>query len=309
VHGEYGLLRGGKTAVIEMASASGLPLVPPEERNPLVTTTRGTGELIRAAFDKGAQHLIVAIGGSATVDGGAGMAQALGAELLDANGREIGPGGGCLAELRSISLRKLDQRLKRSTIEVACDVDSPLTGPQGAARVYGPQKGATPEMLERLDAGLAHLAEVIQRDIGIDVLGLPGGGAAGGLGAGLVAFLGAKLRPGVEIVMDAVGFAEKLLGAALVITGEGKIDAQTARGKVVAGVARAAKAAGVPAVALVGAIGEGAEAVLKLGLTEYRCIADRSMSRDEAFSCCPELLARATAQVVTDLQKGRFRRR
>ncbi|MGB9859376.1 MAG: glycerate kinase, partial [Moorellaceae bacterium] len=200
VTAKWGILGDGRTAVIEMAQASGLPLVPKEKRNPLYTTTYGTGELIRQALEEGCRRLIVGIGGSATNDGGAGMAQALGVKLLDQSGQDIPWGGIGLERLARIEMQDLDPRVKEAEILVACDVDNPLCGPRGASAVYGPQKGATPEMVRRLDAALAHLADIIARDLGLQVRDLPGAGAAGGLGAGLVAFLGATLRRGIELV-------------------------------------------------------------------------------------------------------------
>ncbi len=205
VEAEFGILGDATTAVIEMAAASGLPLVPPDRRDPAKTTTFGTGALIRAALDLGAGRLLLGIGGSATVDGGAGMAQALGIALLDEDGQSIGRGGGELERLARIDVSNRDPGLDDTVCEVACDVDNPLVGPHGAARVYGPQKGATPQMVKRLDANLAHLAEVVERDLGVNIRDLPGAGAAGGLGAGLVAFLGATLRPGVSDSMESSG--------------------------------------------------------------------------------------------------------
>ena len=249
----FGLLGGraaaaGKVAVIEMAAASGLDLVPPARRDPLRTTTYGTGELIRAALDAGASEILVGIGGSATVDGGCGCAQAIGVAFTDAAGEPCvcGLAGGGLPAVHRIDLARRDPRVAQARIRVACDVTNPLTGPNGAARVYGPQKGATPEMVEQLDAALAHLAEVIRRDLGLDVAHLPGAGAAGGLGAGLVAFLGAELQRGVEIVADAVGLSARLAGADLCLTGEGKLDRQSLSGKTAVGVARVAREAAVP---------------------------------------------------------------
>jgi glycerate kinase len=322
VEAEFGLLGDGRTAAIEMAAASGLPLVPPERRDPTKTTTFGTGELVRAALELGVERLILGIGGSATVDGGAGMAQALGAQLLDEAGKPIGWGGGELARLARIELSGMDPRLaklvatsgslvesesdKRAACrhdaklrcEAACDVTNPLVGPRGAARVYGPQKGATPAMVERLDAGLAHLAEVIERDLGVSVRDVAGAGAAGGLGAGLMAFLGAKLRPGVELVIQAVRLEEKLRDADLVIVGEGRMDAQTAYGKVPVGVARVASRMGIPVVAIVGSLGEGYEAVHGEGIVACFSILDRPMSLEQAFARAKELLSRTAEEVV-----------
>ncbi|HUS92646.1 MAG TPA: glycerate kinase [Phycisphaerae bacterium] len=251
---ELGLLGDGRTAVIEMAAASGLDLVPPARRNPMLTTTRGTGELIRAALDAGAGEVLVGIGGSATVDGGCGCAQALGVRFLDASGAACAPGlgGGALAGIRRIDLAGRDPRVAEARFRVACDVTNPLTGPDGAAAVYGPQKGATPEMVQRLDAGLAHLAGLIRRDLGVDVEPLPGAGAAGGLGAGLVAFLGAELRRGVVIVAEAVRLAQRLAGADLCLTGEGRFDRQSLSGKTAVGVARVARDAAVPVICIPG---------------------------------------------------------
>lgn len=252
VEGFYGLMGDGSTAVIEMAAASGIHLVTPEQRNPLITTTFGTGELIKAALDKGVKHIIVGIGGSATNDGGIGMAQALGAKLLDANGSELGFGGGALAELASIDLSDLDPRLSDVALEVACDVDNPLCGPKGASAVFGPQKGATPEMVETLDANLAHYATIIKQTTDKDVKDVAGAGAAGGLGAALIGLINASLRPGISIVMDAVNITDVMKDADLVITGEGRIDSQTIHGKTPIGVARAAKQFDLPVIAIAG---------------------------------------------------------
>jgi glycerate 2-kinase len=262
----FGMLGDGKTAVIEMAAASGLHLVPSEKRNPLVTTTRGTGELILAALDEGAEHIIIGIGGSATNDGGAGMIQALGGRLLNRHGQEIGPGGGSLSELADIDLSGLDQRLKCVKIEVACDVDNPLTGPKGASAVFGPQKGATPEMVVTLDKNLHHYADVIERVLGKQVKDIPGAGAAGGLGAGLLAFLDAKLKRGVEIVLETVNFHERIQGASLVITGEGRIDGQTIFGKTPIGVAKAAKRYNIPVIAIAGSVSDDSDVVRSHGI-------------------------------------------
>ena len=298
VQADYGLLGEGETAVIEMAAASGLPLLPPDERNPMLTTTFGTGELIRSALDRGVKHIIVGIGGSATVDGGAGMAQALGAKLLDEKGEEIGFGGGELRRLERIDLSGLAARVASVEVEVACDVTNPLTGPEGAARIYGPQKGATPEMVEALERNLAHLAHVIANDLGKDVCDLPGAGAAGGLGAGLVAFLGAKLRPGVEIVIEASGLREKMKGCHLVITGEGRLDEQSAFGKTIDGVAGVAKGLGIPVVAIAGSLGKGCEKVLGRGVSAYFSTVPGPGSLQEALTEAAEFLERTAEQVM-----------
>jgi len=254
VDAEYGLVpgAGGPIAIVEMARASGLQLISESRRNPLRTTTRGTGELILAACAEGPATVIVCIGGSATNDGGAGMAQALGARLIDASGRDIGPGGGALLDLAGIDATALDRSVRGVRFLVACDVDNPLIGPQGASAVYGPQKGASEDDVVVLDRALAHYAAVIHRDLGIDLRELPGAGAAGGLGAGLVAFLGAHLRPGVDVVMEAVDLPERIERAGLAVTGEGKLDEQSLRGKVPAGIIRVAREAGTPVAILCG---------------------------------------------------------
>jgi glycerate 2-kinase len=263
VDAEYGLIDAGKTAVIEMAKASGLALVPHDQRNPAVATTYGVGELLQHAYDAGARRFIVGIGGSATNDGGAGMAQALGYHLLDEQGQELPPGGLALRHLARIHVGGVHTDWKQARVEVACDVTNPLTGPSGASAVYGPQKGATPDMVAELDAALKRLAGVIRRDLEVDVEHLPGAGAAGGLGAGLVAFTGAKLAPGAEIVMEALRFDERIKGAALVITGEGRLDSQTARfGKGPAAVARHARNAGIPVLAIGGSLDDETELAL-----------------------------------------------
>lgn len=300
----YGLLGDGETAVIEMAAASGLPLLPPERRNPLLTSTYGTGQLIRAALEAGVRRLIIGVGGSATVDGGVGMAQALGARFLDGTGRELPPGGGALADLARIDLSGLDPRLAGCEITVACDVDNPMTGPRGAAALFGPQKGADPEMVRLLDAGLGRLAEGIRRDIGRDVEHLPGAGAAGGLGGGLIAFLGARLRPGVEIVTEAARLRERLAGAALCLTGEGGTDEQTVHGKTPMGVARAAKAHGVPVICLSGGLGRGYEAGYQVGIDAVLSIVPGPISLEEACRRGPELAEAAVERALRLVRLG-----
>lgn len=266
VEGFYGLLGDGSTAVIEMAAASGLHLVEPDERNPLLTTTYGTGELIKAALDRGVDHIIIGIGGSSTNDGGVGMAQALGAKLVDANGVDLPFGGGALADLVSIDLSGLDSRLATVQLEVACDVDNPLCGPKGASHIFGPQKGATPEMVTELDANLAHYAEVIRQTNGKEVINQSGAGAAGGLGAALLGLFDATLRPGISIVMDAVNLAEVVKDADLVITGEGRIDSQTIHGKTPIGVARTAKLYNLPVIGIAGSTAQDCRVVHDHGL-------------------------------------------
>lgn len=299
VQASWGILGDGRTAVVEMAQASGLPLVPQDKRDPLATTTTGTGELILEALDAGCRQLIVGIGGSATNDGGAGMAQALGVKLLDTGGNLIPPGAAGLELLARIETDTLDSRIKNVNIQVACDVDNPLCGPRGASAVYGPQKGATPEMVTRLDAALAHLATVIARDLGKDIHDLPGAGAAGGLGAGLVAFLDANLRRGIDLVMEALGLEVTLeAGADLVITGEGEINHQTAYGKVPTGVARVASKYNIPVVALAGSIGEGANVVYNHGIKSFMSIVPRPVPLSYCMENAAELLADAAERLI-----------
>lgn len=303
IQAAWGLL-GGRTgeAVLEMAAASGLPLVPPGRRNPLHTTTYGTGELMRAALDAGARRILIGIGGSATTDGGAGAAQACGIRFLDASGEPITTplAGARLADVHAIDASGRDPRLSHVRIDVACDVDNPLCGPGGAAAVYGPQKGATPEQVEILDRNLARFAETIRRDLGCDILNIPGAGAAGGLGAGLIAFFGGRQSRGIELVMEATRLTDRIRGADLVITGEGRLDRQSMMGKVVAGVGGAARAAGVRAVALVGCLGDGADESLAV-LQSYQAIAPPDMPLPEAMRRTSELLEQAAARLAATL--------
>lgn len=308
VRAEFGVLGDGKTAVIEMAAASGLPLVPPHKRNPLVTTTYGTGQLIAAALDLGCRKLIIGIGGSATNDGGAGMAQALGAKLLDARGRRLPSGGGGLARLAKIDVSGMHAAAKKAEFLVACDVDNPLTGPRGASAVYGPQKGATPAMVKVLDRNLRHFARIVARDLGKRVDRVPGAGAAGGLGAGLMAFLDAQLRSGTEIVVEAVGLRRKVQGAALVITGEGAVDAQTAFGKTVAGVARVAKEAGAVVVVLAGSLGKGYQTCARAGVDGFFAITSGPMALERAVRQAPGLLEDCARNVVLLFAAAAMRR-
>ena len=266
VRGFYGVNGKGDCAVIEMAAASGLMLVPAGQRDPLTATSFGTGELIRHALDGGIRHIILGIGGSATVDGGIGMVQALGGRFTDAQGIDLPWGGAALAQLAAIDLSQLDPRLAQCRIEVACDVENPLTGPCGAAAVFGPQKGASVQDVQVLDAALAHLAAVIFRHLGVNVLEWPGGGAAGGMGVAARLFLRGNMRSGIDIIMDAIGLDEAMQGATLVITGEGRLDQQTINGKAPGGVARLAQRYHVPVIGLAGILGEGVEVVHQHGL-------------------------------------------
>lgn len=304
VEASFGLLGDGVTAVIEMASASGLPLVPPELRNPMVTTTYGTGELIRLALDHGSTRLIVGIGGSATNDGGAGMAMALGARLLDGDGQPIGLGAKGLAALDRIDLSGLDARLAKTVVTVACDVDNPMTGPRGASAVFGPQKGATAEMVGELDILLQRWARALLATLGRDVEHVPGAGAAGGLGGGLMALLSASLRPGVELVTEAVGLRERMVGASLCLTGEGRTDAQTAHGKTPMGVAQVARAHGVPVLCLTGGLGSGYEAVYKVGIDAVMSIVPGPISLQEAIDAGPGLITDAVERALRGARIG-----
>ena len=303
----WGILGDGRTAVIEMAAASGLTLLATEQRNPCITTTYGTGELIRAALDAGLRKIILGIGGSATNDGGAGMARALGARFLDADGQELPDGGAALAGLNRIDLSRLDPRLCETEIVVACDVDNPLCGARGASAVFGPQKGATPAMVEELDAALAHYAAVAQRATGRDVAKHAGAGASGGLGAGLLFFTPAQLKPGVDIVLHAVGFSEIVKDVDFVIAGEGCTDFQTAFGKAPVGVARCAKQFGIPVFCLSGSLGQGADDVLALGIDAVLSIADRPMTLAESMGAASTLIETATTRLCRIIKASRQR--
>jgi glycerate kinase len=301
---QFGVMSGGR-AVIEMAAASGLPLVPEEKRNPLVTTTYGTGQLIRAALDAGCRELLIGIGGSATNDGGMGMAQALGASFRDASGRELAAGGAELARLADIDVSGLDPRLREARVTVACDVDNPLCGERGASAIYGPQKGATAAMIRSLDAALGNYASVIGRRLARDVAEVPGAGAAGGLGAGLMVFAGGKLTAGIDAILDIVRFDTLLDGVDLVITGEGKLDAQTAFGKVPVGVARRVRPHGIPVIAIAGDIGKGSEAVYAMGIRAVVSTVDRAMPLAEALAESRRALEDCGERVMRLLSVGR----
>jgi len=304
VEARFGLLGNGKTVVIEMAEASGLGLLLPEERNPMITSTFGTGELIQAALEEGVETIILGIGGSATNDLGTGMARALGIKFLDAAGCELAEGGAALAQLASIDTSARDKRLDAVNILVACDVDNPLVGKCGASCVYGPQKGANPKMAEQLDAALAHAENLMAKQLGCDILKMPGAGAAGGLGGGLVAFAGAKLRPGVEIIAEMLHLKERLADCDLVISGEGKMDSQSASGKAVMGVAQIAKAHDIPLVVLVGSIGKGAQEMTAHGVSAYFSLVDRPMDLQTAMSLAAEKLESLAEQVMRTLLLG-----
>lgn len=302
----FGLMGDGKTAVIEMAAASGLHLVPPEKRNPLLTSTRGTGELITAAVDTGVQHIIIGIGGSATNDAGAGMIQALGGKLYDKTGREIGPGGGALAELSAIDMSNLDPRIRDVHIEVACDVDNPLTGPRGASAIFGPQKGATPEMVQLLDRNLGHFADIVEHALGKPFRDIEGAGAAGGIGGSLLAFLNADLKRGIDIVLDAVNFEEEVKGADLVITGEGRIDSQTIYGKTPIGVAKAAKKHGIPVIGLAGSLSDDSQIVHDHGIDALFSIVPGVITLPDAFEKAALYMERTARNIAAMMKMNRI---
>lgn len=295
---EFGILGDGATAVVEMAAASGLDLVPRDRRNPLVATTYGTGELIRAAMDEGVDRVIIGIGGSATNDGGAGMAQALGYSLFDAGGHNLDWGGGSLGRLARIDSTGRDKRLDRVQIDVACDVTNPLTGPKGASAVYGPQKGATPAVVDQLDQNLRHYAEIVARDLGVAIDEAPGAGAAGGLGGGLMAFCRGKLQRGIELMIHAAGLKHRLNGAAFCITGEGSVDHSSQFGKTAVGVAKTCQELGVPTIVLAGGVGPGARAVLDHGVSAYFDITPRPCTLEQALAGAADALADTAEQVV-----------
>ncbi|WP_332889011.1 glycerate kinase [Paraferrimonas haliotis] len=298
VNGRYGIIDDGQTAVIEMAEASGLHLVPPSKRNPLLTSSFGTGELISDALNLGVTKLILGLGGSATNDGGRGMLAALGAKFLDKDGKLLGAGGAELANLARIDVSQLDPRLAQVQIEVACDVDNPLCGARGASAVFGPQKGATDRMVKQLDQALQRFAEIIEQDLKVAVAEIPGAGAAGGMGAGMLGFTNAQLRPGIDIVMDAVSLSEKVIDADLVVTGEGRIDAQTVYGKTPVGVARIAKQANKKVVAICGCIGDGSHAVYEHGIDAVFDVVPASMTLEQCFTNAADNIERTAEDIA-----------
>lgn len=311
----YGVIDGGRTAVIEMAAASGLSLLASHQRNPFKTTTYGTGEVIKTAILKGAARIIVGVGDSATVDGGAGMAQALGARLLDARGKQIPRGNAGLAKLSRIDLSEMlplaHPKAGYVEVLVACDVDNPLVGPRGAAHVFGPQKFASPPRpakIRRMDENLAHFARIVKRDIGVSLAKMKSAGAAGGLAGGLCAFLGAQLCGGFDLIADLTGLEEQIRGHDLVITGEGRLDAQTARGKAPAGAARIAKKLGIPVIAIGGTAGEGVEKLRECGVDAY-FVCRQAADAGDAGADAAERLAECAAQVGGLIALARAKRR
>ncbi len=306
VEAEYAVIEESRTAIIEMAAASGLPLVPENRRNPSLTTTRGTGELMMHAVNNGYTKIILGIGGSATNDGGLGAASVFGARFFDAEGRETGITGSSLQEIKTIDISGIDPRLANIEILTACDVKNPFHGPDGAAYVYGPQKGADSAMVKELDKGLQNLAGVIRDSLGIDIANIPGAGAAGGLGGGLVAFFGAKLKSGIELLIEATGLEKALEGADLVITGEGKTDFQTAFGKVPAGVGAAAKRRNIPAVCFSGALGKQVEALYPVGITALFSTANREMTLQYAMDHSIELIEQGAENIARLFYAGMY---
>ncbi|EKK5267004.1 glycerate kinase [Cronobacter dublinensis] len=300
VEGFYGVLGDGETAVIEMAAASGLHLVPPAQRDPRITTSFGTGELILAALDSGVKTIIIGIGGSATNDGGAGMMQALGARFLDSQQRGLLPGGASLASLEHIEMSGLDPRLAHTTFTVACDVDNPLCGAKGASAIFGPQKGATPEMVAQLDAALRRFGTTLEAVTGKSIISAPGAGAAGGMGAALLGMLNAQLRPGIDIVTQTLGLAQAVRDADLVITGEGRLDSQSIHGKTPVGVARVAKQFQRPVVAIAGSLTPDYQVVHEHGIDAAFSVLDRIVTLEEALDDAARNL-RVTARNVAAL--------
>ncbi|EJC1154029.1 glycerate kinase [Cronobacter sakazakii] len=296
----FGLLGDGETAVVEMAAASGLHLVPTAQRDPRITTSYGTGELILAALERGVKAIIIGIGGSATNDGGAGMMQALGARFLDGEGRELAPGGAALARLERLDLSALDPRLAQVSVTAACDVDNPLCGEKGASAVFGPQKGATPAMVTELDAALRRFGEQLEAATGKAIISAPGAGAAGGMGAALLGMLNAELRPGIEIVIESLGLAQAVRDADLVITGEGRLDSQSIHGKTPVGVARVAKQFQRPVVAIAGSLTPDYQIVHEHGIDAAFSVIDRIVTLQEALDDAERNL-RVTARNVAAL--------
>lgn len=295
---EFSILEDGNTAIIELARATGLELLSEDERNPLLTSTYGTGQLIKAALDRGCKKMIVGLGGSATNDGGSGMLKALGARFLNKKGTEIREGGGGLIDLDQIDLTHFDGRLKQCEVMIASDVTNPLTGPNGASFIYGAQKGGDRKALEQLDRNLQHYGTIIKEQFQIDVANKQGSGAAGGTGAALLAFMNGKMVNGIELVLQMVGMEQYLDKADLVITGEGKIDGQTLNGKTVMGISKMAKNQGIPVIVLTGKIGEQIDAIYESGVKAVFSIVDRPMDLEEALNRAPQLLERAAMNIM-----------
>ncbi|MGE7271725.1 glycerate kinase [Brevibacillus panacihumi] len=299
----YGILGDDATVIIEMAQASGLPLLRPDERNPLITSSFGTGELIVHALNEGYRKFIIGLGGSATNDGGVGMLKALGASFYDQDGVLLPKGGASLEKLSYMDLSGLDKRLQESTFTIASDVNNPLCGANGASAVFGPQKGATPEMVQRLDMALSRFADVVEKQLGVDVRHLPGSGAAGGMGAGLLAFLHAEFKSGIELVMDAIQFEQNIQVADLIITGEGKLDEQTMAGKVIAGVCKKAKPYQIPTIAICGGMELTSEQMDEIGLLAGFSIVPKPCSLDEAMEQAEGWVQERVEQIIRFMKR------
>lgn len=284
VQAAYARSADRQTAFLEMAAASGLQLLKPEERNPLLTSTFGTGQIIQQVLQAGAKKIVLGLGGSATNDGGIGMAAALGYRFLDASGHEVPPNGGNLIRIQEIDSSGVPASLHNAAFTALCDVDNPLTGPRGATQVYGPQKGASPVQIALLEDGMANLAAILRQTFGKDVSHLPGSGAAGGMGAAFMAFLNGELKPGIQAIMELTGFEQQLKSVDLLITGEGKIDEQTLQGKLISGLCGKAQAAGVPVIAVCGALLATAKSIQDIGLKAAFSIQNRPLSLEEALA-------------------------
>jgi glycerate kinase len=304
INAQWGLIDEGKTAIIEMARASGLRLVPNKKRNPLLTSSYGTGQLIRAALDSQVEKIIVGIGGSATVDGGMGMLSALGVRFLDEQGKLLKGSGGELGEIQDIDCSGLHPGISQVVFQVASDVISPLTGPQGAAMVFGPQKGATPSIVKLLEKNMQHYALKIKHCLAKDVSHIPGAGAAGGMGAALISFLGAEFKYGIDLVLKTSRFQEQLQGAALVITGEGRLDSQTAAGKAPMGVARLAQAAGIPVIGVAGEVAPSAYILLEQGFSALFSLVNGPITLKAAIYNTPGLLKNLGEQIARIIKLG-----
>lgn len=292
------------SAIIEMAAASGLALIAPHQRNPLITTSFGTGEMILSALNAGARHFILGVGGSASNDAGVGMMQALGVQYLDEHGNEVGLGGGSLAQLKHIDMTNIDPRIKDCTFEVACDVKNPLIGTNGASAVFGPQKGATPEMVQQLDANLAHFAAIVLQELNIDISHTQGAGAGGGVGAAALVFLKGHLRPGVEIVADRVNLRHIMQNADLVLTGEGRTDMQSIQGKTPVGVAKIAQSMDIPVIAIAGCISNDSAIVHQHGIGALFSVVNRACSLEEAYADAENNVKTAARNIAATLSLG-----
>ncbi|NLI60096.1 MAG: glycerate kinase [Clostridiales bacterium] len=303
VRAKYGIING-KTAVIEMAEASGLPLVPQGQKNPLLTTTYGTGQIIKKALDEGIRDFVIGIGGSATNDGGIGACQALGVKFLDNNGQEVGFGGQELSRIQNIIIDGMDHRVKESSFTVICDVNNPLTGPKGATAIYGPQKGVTNKNFQILESGMVNYQNLIKKVTGLDMATIPGSGAAGGLGAAFVTFFDATLKPGIDAVLDYVDFDNLIKDADLVVTGEGRIDGQSVYGKVPVGVAQRCKPLNIPVVAIVGGMGDDAQRVYDHGIDSIMTTVNSPMPIQEALSRADELMKDAAIRLFRLIKIG-----